>query len=128
MGKQLLDVSRRERQILDVVYRAGSATAAEVLAALPDPPSYSAVRASLTVLERKGHLRHAQDGPRYVYLPTLSRERASRSVLRNLVQTFFEGSTEKTVAALLELSRTQLTDEDFDRLTRLIDRAREEGR
>jgi predicted transcriptional regulator len=121
-------LSRRERQIMDVVYRLGRATAAEVLEALPDPPSYSAVRALLRVLEEKGHLRHEQDGPRYVFLPTVPRDKARRSALRQLVQTFFEGSTAQAVAALLGEPGARLTDEDLDRLSRLIDQARKEGR
>src|ERR671925_464450 len=94
-------LSRRERQIMDIIYARGQATAAEVTAALPDPPSYSAVRALLRILEQKGHLRHEQDGPRYVFLPTVPRDRARRSAMRHLVRTFFDGSTEDAVAALL---------------------------
>jgi predicted transcriptional regulator len=123
-----LSLSRRERQIMDAIYRRGQATAAEVLADLPDPPSYSAVRAMLRVLEEKGHLRHEQQGPRYVFLPTVPRERARRSALRQLVRTFFDGSTEQTVAALLDLSARQLSDAELDRLSQLIERARKEGR
>ncbi len=119
-------LSRRERQIMDVVYRLGRATAAEVQEALPDPPSYSSVRALLRVLEEKGHLRHEQDGPRYVFLPTVPRDKARRSALRQLVQTFFEGSTAQAVAALLGESGAELTDEDLDRLSLLIDQARKE--
>jgi predicted transcriptional regulator len=119
-------LSRRERQIMDVVYRLGRATAAEVQEALPDPPGYSAVRALLRILEDKGHIRHEQDGPRYVFLPTLSRDKARRSALRQLVQTFFEGSTAQAVAALLGEPRSDLSDEDLDRLSRLIDQARRE--
>ena len=119
-------LSRRERQIMDVVYRLGRATAAEVQEALPDPPGYSAVRALLRILEEKGHIRHEQDGPRYVFLPTLSRDKARRSALRQLVQTFFEGSTAQAVAALLGERRSDLSDEDLDRLSRLIDQARRE--
>lgn len=121
-------LSRRERQIMDVVYCLGQATAAEVLRALPDPPSYSAVRAMLRVLEEKGHLRHEQQGPRYVYVPTVPREQASRSALKQLVRTFFGGSTEKTVAALLGMSAQRLSEEELDRLSTLIDQARKEGR
>ncbi len=121
-------LSRRERQIMDVVYRLGRATAAEVLEALPDPPSYSSVRALLRVLEEKGHLRHEQDGPRYVFLPTVPRDKARRSALRQLVQTFFEGSTAQAVAALLGEPGAGLSDEDLDRLSRMIDRARKEER
>jgi predicted transcriptional regulator len=125
---QGLSLSRRERQIMDAVYRRGQATAAEVLEDLPDPPSYSAVRAMLRVLEEKGHLRHEQPGPRYVFLPTVPREKARRSALKQLVQTFFDGSTEQTVAALLDLSASRLSDAGLDRLSQLIDQARKEGR
>ena len=111
---------------MDVVYRQGQATAAEVLDALPDPPSYSAVRALLRVLEEKGHLRHRRDGARYVFLPTVPRETARRSALARVVQTFFGGSTEAAVAALIDQS--SLSDADLDRLQDLIDRARQEGR
>lgn len=121
-------LSRRERQIMDIVYSAGRATAAEVLEQLPDPPSYSAVRAALRVLEEKGHLRHQQDGPRYVFLPTVPRERARRSALHHLLGTFFDGSAEGAVAALLDLKAGELTATDYDRLAALIEQAREEGR
>ena len=121
-------LSRRERQIMEIVYRSGRATATEVLAGIPDPPSYSAIRALLRILENKGWLRHEADGPRYVYLPTLPSRRASRSALRNVLETFFEGSTEKAMAALLDLSREQLSDEELSRLSRLIEDARKEGR
>ena len=90
-GNAAIHLSRRERQIMDIVYEAGQASAADVLDRLPDPPSYSAVRAMLRVLEEKGHLRHKQDGPRYVYLPTVSRDEARRSALRRLLRTFFDG-------------------------------------
>jgi predicted transcriptional regulator len=123
-------LSRREREIMDVIYGApgGRATAAEVLAQLADPPSYSAVRALLRVLEEKGHLRHEEDGPRYVFLPTIPRERARESALRRVLQTFFDGSTEQAVAALLDLSATRLSDAELVRLSRLIADARKEGR
>ncbi|HWC75564.1 MAG TPA: BlaI/MecI/CopY family transcriptional regulator [Gemmatimonadales bacterium] len=122
-------LSRREREIMDVIYRApgGRATAAEVLEQLADPPSYSAVRALLRVLEEKGHLRHEEDGPRYVFLPTVPRERARQSALRQLLHTFFDGSTEAAVAALLD-SSTRLSDAELARLSRLIADARKEGR
>jgi predicted transcriptional regulator len=113
---------------MEVIYRRRQATAAEVLADLPDPPSYSAVRAMLRVLEEKGHLRHKQDGPRYVFLPTVSRERAQRTSLRQLVQTFFDGSTEQAVAALLDQADGSLSDAELARLAKLIDQARKEGR
>ena len=119
-------LSRRERQIMDIIYARGQATAAEVTAALADPPSYSAVRALLRILEQKGHLRHQEDGPRYVFLPTVPRERARRSALRNLVRTFFDGSSAQAAAALIDQS--QLSEEDFARLTALIEKARKDGR
>jgi predicted transcriptional regulator len=121
-------LSRRERQIMDAIYRRGQATVAEVLEDMPDPPSYSAVRAMLRVLEEKGHLQHVQQGPRYVFLPTVPRDQARRSALRQVVRTFFDGSTEQTVAALLDLSDSKLSDAELKRLSRLIDQARKEGR
>ena len=121
-------LTRRERQIMDIVYRRGRATAAEVLAELPDPPSYSAVRALLRILEEKGYLRHQQEGPRYVFLPTLARDKARRSALKQMVQTFFDGSAEQAVAALLDMSQPRLSQADLDRLVRLIGKARKEGR
>ena len=126
--KTLSSLSRRERQMMDVLYRDGQATAGEVLAALPDPPGYSAVRAMLRILENKGHLRHVADGTRYVYLPTLPRDRAGRPALANVIETFFDGSTEKAVAALLDLSKSDLSTDQLDRLSQLIDQARMEGR
>ena len=126
--RALTNLSRRERQIMDVIYREGQATATEVLAAIPDPPGYSAVRAMLRVLENKGHLRHVPDGTRYVYRPTLARERAGKPALENVLETFFDGSTEKAVAALLDLSRSELSSQDLDRLSELIEQARTEGR
>lgn len=127
-GQDRAPLSRRERQIMDVIYRSGRATAAEVRERLPDPPGYSAVRALLRVLEEKGHLRHEQDGPRYVFLPTVSRERARRSALRQLLATFYDDSPEQVVATLLDVSAARLTDAEFDRLAELIDEARREGR
>jgi len=121
-------LSRRERQIMEAIYRRGRATVAEVLEDLPDPPGYSAVRAMLRVLEEKGRLRHEQQGPRYVFLPTVPREQARRSALQQLVHTFFEGSPEQVVAALLDQSDRKLSYAELDRLARLIDQARKEGR
>ena len=123
----LRELSRRERQIMDFLYQKGRATAAEVQANIPDPPGYSAVRALLRVLEEKGHTRHEQDGPRYVYVPRVARDRAKRQALRHVVRTFFDGSAEQAVAALLDDRSAKLSDEDLDRLARLIDRARQEG-
>jgi BlaI family penicillinase repressor len=121
-------LSRRERQIMDVIYSKGRATAAEVLEAIPTPPSYSAVRAMLRLLEEKGYLRHEQDGPRYVFLPTLSRERARQSAMKQLLQTFFDNSAEQAVAALLDMSRARLSEAELDRLSEMIEKARKEGR
>ena len=121
-------LSRRERQIMDVVYRLGSATAAEVLGNLADPPSYSAVRALLRVLEDKGHLTHAQDGLRYVYSPVVPRTSARRSALRQVVRTFFDGSTAQAAAALLDLSESSLSQEEARQLAQLIEKAKREGK
>jgi predicted transcriptional regulator len=119
-------MSRRERQIMDIVYRRGRATAAEVLDDLPDPPTYSAVRAALRLLEEKGELKHEMDGKRYVYLPTTPRKQARTTALKHLVRTFFNGSPEQVVNALIEESRP--SNEELDRLAKLIEQARgEEG-
>ena len=128
MPNERAQLSRRERQIMDVIYRLGQATAAEVLDNLPDAPSYSAVRALLRVLEDKGHVKHAEDGPRYVYVPTVPREKARQSALRQLVNTFFDGSAEQAVAALLDLSSERLSPDELDRLAGVIASARKEGR
>lgn len=119
-----LDVSRRERQILDVLFARGKSTAADVQAALPDPPSYSAVRALLRILETKGLIHHEQDGPRYVYVTAVPRDTAKRSALRHLVRTFFDDSTEDAVAALLDADATALAPDQLDRLQALIDARR----
>ena len=121
------DLSRRERQILDILYERGHATAADVQAALPEPPSYSAVRALLRILEEKGHVRHQQDGPRYVYLPTLARDNAKRSALHHVLKTFFDGSAEQAISALLDENSSKLSPAELDRLARLIDSARKSG-
>ena len=121
-------LSRRERQIMNVLYRRSEATVNDVLEDMPDPPSYSAVRATLGVLEEKGHVRHRKDGRRFVYAPTQGRNRASRSALRQLLTTFFDDSAEGAVAALLELKSTELTPEELDRLQSMIDAARKEDR
>ena len=122
------NLSRRERQIMDIIYQLGQATVAEVLENLPDPPGYSAVRAMLKILEDKGHLRHKQQGPRYVFLPKVSREKAKRSAVKHLLQTFFDGSAASAVATLLDVSRSDLSNADLDRLNRLINQAKKEGR
>jgi len=121
-------LSRRERQIMDVLYRKGSATAAEVLDAIPNPPSYSAVRALLRILEQKGHIRHEEQEGKYVFLPTVPRDKAKRSAIRHLVQTFFDGSPQEAVAALLDDASSKLSDTELDRLQTLIDKARKGGR
>lgn len=126
--KEQTSLSRRERQIMDIIYQLKEATVAQVLERLPNPPSYSAVRALLRVLENKGHLCHKQDGPRYVFSPTLSRESARQTALQHLRKTFFNGSTEEIVAALLDISEDDLSDEDYHRLLELIEKARKEGR
>ena len=119
-------LSRRERQIMDILYQRGSATANEVLAALPDPPSSSAIRTLLRILEEKGHARHTQDGVRYVYSPTRPRQNVAQNALSHVVQTFFGGSVEKVVAALVDESDGRLTEQQLDRLAELIDRARKQ--
>ena len=127
MSSEAMRLGRRERQIMDAVYRRGRATAAEVLGDLPDPPSYSAVRGMLRLLEDKGHLRHEQDGPRYVYLPTTERDEARRSALAHLLRTFFDNSRESAMAALLDLGGAPLGDDEYERLKAALDQAREPG-
>lgn len=128
MHKRGLDqLGRRERQIMEIIYRRGSATAADVLADLPDPPTYTAVRGMLRLLETKGHLRHEQEGPRYVYHPTLDPSRVSMAAVRHLVRTFFDDSASSAVAAMVGMYEDHLTDEDLDELERLIERARTRG-
>jgi predicted transcriptional regulator len=122
------ELSRRERQIMDIVYRLGEVTAVGVRENLPDPPSYSAVRAMLRVLEEKGHLAHVQAGPRYVFHATLPVESARRSALRRLLRTFFDNSLEEAVATLLDVESSNVTEEELERLARMIDHARKEGR
>ncbi|HVT94417.1 MAG TPA: BlaI/MecI/CopY family transcriptional regulator [Bryobacteraceae bacterium] len=116
--------SRRERQILDILYRTGEATAAEVREALTDPPSYSAVRATLRILEEKGHVRHQARDLRYVFMPAVPREQAKRSALRHLLETFFDRSAEQMVATLLDGSAASLTGRELDRISDLIQQAR----
>jgi len=120
-------LTRRERQIMDILFRLGRATAAEVMDALPGNSSYSTVRTQLRVLEEKGHVRHEDDGVRFVYLPALARHTARKSALRHVVETFFEGSAEKAVAALLGGEGARLTDDQIDRIAEMIAKARKEG-
>ncbi|HEX9001378.1 MAG TPA: BlaI/MecI/CopY family transcriptional regulator [Blastocatellia bacterium] len=127
-GNSHQHLSRRERQIMDIIYQRGQATAAEVQEDMPDPPSYSAVRAMLRLLEEKGYLKHEQDGPRYLFKPTLAREKARKSALKQMLETFFDGSTEQAVAALLNLSKPKLSQDELDRLSLMIETAKKEGR
>jgi len=121
-------LSRRERQIMDVLHTQQQATAAEVLAALPDPPSYSAVRALLRILEEKGHVKHRRDGARYVYLPRASQKMASRWALKRVLSTFFGGSVNEAVAALLDVSDTKLSETELAELRKTINKSRKQGR
>ena len=120
-------LTRRERQIMDILYRRGRATAGEVMAELPGDPSYSTVRAQLRVLEDKGHVNHEEEGLRYVYAPAVPRHAAGKSALRHLVDTFFDGSAEKAVSALLGGEAARLTDAELDRIAAMIAKARKEG-
>ena len=117
------NLSRRERQIMDILYQRGRATGAEILASLPDAPTYSAVRAKLRVLEEKGHVRHEEEALRYVYVPVMARDAARKSALRHMVATFFSGSVEDTVAALLDLNAAKLEAADLERISRMIENA-----
>ncbi len=124
----LPSLSRRERQIMDVLYRRGRATVSEVMGDLSGAPAYSTVRAQLRVLEEKGHIRHEEEQLRYVYLPTASPQVVRRSALKHLLETFFDGSPEKVVEALLGKEGSRLSDSELDRIARLIDRAKREGK
>ena len=126
-GRSAIHLSRRERQIMDIIYRRGQASAAEVLGEMEDAPSYSAVRAFLRILEEKGHLKHRKEGARYVFLPTQPRRQAARSALQRVLRTFFDGSTEKAVAALITMADADLSPAELDRLAALIREARKEG-
>ncbi len=121
-------LTRRERQIMDILYRRGRATAAEVMAEMPGEPHSSTVRTQLRVLEEKGHVRHEEEGLRYVYSPAVPRQSARKSALKHLVETFFEGSPEQVVAALVGGDASRLSDEDLARIEDLVARARKEGR
>ena len=128
MSKTKPTLSRREREVMDVLYRLGEATVAEVMEQLADPPTYSAVRSTLRILEEKGHITHRDDGPRYVYAPAVGREKARRAALDHLVDTFFEGSAEQALATLLRRSDLEMSESQIERLARAIRRAGEEGR
>jgi len=121
-------MSRREREVMDVLYRIGEGTVAEVMAELVDPPTYSAVRSTLRILEGKGHAGHREDGPRYVYVPAVGREQAQRAALNHVVDTFFDGSSDHALVALLRRSDLELTEKQIQRLAREIRKAGEEGR
>lgn len=121
-------LSRREREMMNIIFARGRATATEVLEGMADPPSYSAVRATLRVLEQKGHLKHQHDGTRYVYLPTHNREKVRLSALDQLVTTFFDGSAANIVATLIERQKGKLSDDELDQISTLIEQARKEGR
>lgn len=128
MPKTTDNLSRREREMMNIIFARGQATATEVMEALADPPSYSAVRATLRILEQKGHLKHQHDGARYVYVPTLNKEKVRLSALDQLLTTFFDGSAANVVATLIEKQKGRMTDEELDRLSTLIEQARKEGR
>jgi predicted transcriptional regulator len=128
MPAQFTHLSRRERQIMDILYRAGRGTVADVRSGLPDPPSYSAVRAMLRILEEKGHLRHEHDAARYVFIPTIKRDAAKRSALRHLINTFFEGSASQVMAALVEMSGRGLDQGELARLRQVIDEAKKRSK
>ena len=124
----LAGLSRRERQIMDILYQRGKASAAEVREAMEDAPSYSAVRALLRVLEEKGHVRHQAEGLKYVYVPAVARDKAKRSAVKHLVDTFFNDSPEQVVAALLDVSARRLSAEELDRMAAMIEKAKREGK
>ena len=126
--KSITDLSRRERQIMDVIFKKRAATAAEVCEAMPDPPSYSSVRALLRILEDKGLLKHKQQGPRYLYQPTVRRDRARTSALKHLMHTFYDNSIEQVVAALMEMSGSDMSEEEYEELSRMIERAKKESK
>lgn len=121
-------LTRRERQVMDILFRRGEATVSEVMGDLPDPPTYSAVRSILRILSEKGLISHRDDGPRYVYLPAKSAERAQEDALQHVISTFFDGSHEQAMTALLRISDAELTDTEVDRLRERIRRARSSGR
>ena len=125
---ELTGLSRRERQIMDFLFQRGKASVGEVMDGIPDPPGYSAVRATLRTLEQKGRVSHEEDGRAYVYRPTLRRDAARKSALTHVVKTFFDNSAEQALAALLELKGTRLSDAELERVSRLVEHAKREGR
>jgi BlaI family penicillinase repressor len=127
-GNLKAGLSRRERQIMDALYQRGKSSAAEVRDAMPNAPSYSAVRAMLRVLEEKGHVRHQAEGLKYVYLPIVPRDKAKRSAVKHLVDTFFTDAPDQVVAALLDVSSTRLTRAELDRMAEIIEKARRENK
>jgi len=128
MAKKIENLlSGRERQIMDIIFKLGEATVSEVLENLPDNPNYSTVRALLRIMENKGHLQHKEKGPRYVFYPTVSRERAKQVAIKHLLSTFFNNSVEGAVATLLDVSKNQLSETEFKRLSQLIDQKKAEG-
>jgi len=127
-NKLINHLSRRERQIMDIIYQKGEATVAEVRELLPDPPSYSSVRALLSVLEKKEYLKHKEQGRRYTYYPTVALDRAKRSALKHLMETFFDDSAERVMAALLNIRGTSLSEKELERMARLIEEAKKEGK
>ena len=127
-SEELTGLSRRERQIMDFLFERGKASVAEVMDGIPNPPGYSAVRATLRTLEQKGRVEHEEDGRAYVYKPTVKRETARKSALSHVLKTFFNGSTEQAMAALLEMRRTKLSDVELDQMARMVEQAKREGR
>lgn len=128
MPRNAQELSKRERQIMDALYRLGRASAAEIRDSIANPPTYTAVRTLLTILEEKGHVRFESDGTRYIYEPVVPREVMAKSVIDGVVANFFQGSVERVVATLLDSEERQLSSEELDRLSALIERARQEGR
>ena len=120
--------SRREREIMEALYKLGRATAAQIEAEIPNPPTYTAIRTHLTILEKKGHVRHESDGTRYIYVPAVGRAEMGRRAIENVLKTFYDNSVERVVAALLNDEETNVSREELDRLAKLIAKAREEGR
>jgi predicted transcriptional regulator len=120
--------SRREREIMDTLYKLGKASAAQILEQIPDPPTYTAIRSHLTILEKKGHVRHSDDGTRYIYEPLVAREQMGHRAIDSLLKTFFDNSVERAVTALLTRKDADVSADDLDRLSRLIEKAKKEGR